>query len=32
MKVTIVEEKVKSLNYLIVAYDVSKGKLNYFSK
>jgi hypothetical protein len=32
MKVTIIEEKVNSLNYLIVAYDVSKGKLNYFSK
>ncbi len=32
MKVTIVEEKINSLNYLIVAYDVSKGKLNYFSK
>ena len=32
MKITIVEEKVNSLNYLIVAYDVSKGKLNYFSK
>jgi len=32
MKVTIVEEKIKSLNYLIVAYDVSKGKLNYFIK
>lgn len=32
MKVTIVEEKSKSLNYLIVAYDVSKDKLNYFIK
>jgi transposase len=32
MKITIVKEEVKSLNYLIVAYDVSKAKLNYFSK
>jgi len=32
MKVTVVKEKVKSLNYLIVAYDVAKNKINYFSK